>query len=224
MSIRFAQKGINVKLKRNIRILFDIYKKTTFLEFIRTMSGALFRNELIYIYAIDVATLSGIIKEMNRDNDTDGKVIIKKGEIEELEAYCKRANAKAWEFYCHRYDGVDEFFIAKDGDTICCITWIYKKNDPNRFLILGETDALVQYGLTLPQYRGHGLLPAVLQAIAQYLGTQGYRRVYGMILESNRSSIRGTTKAGFVKVGEVRYRKILGMQFSGKHDVSRLSQ
>jgi len=196
-----------------------LFKNSTLADFVGTIKSTLFRNDLIYVFAIDTETMSkDVLKTTTSTGEKDNKVIIKKGEIEELEEFCKRTGANAWEFNCHTFDGVKDFFIAKDADTIQCITWIYKSRDQNRFLMLGDQNALLQYGLTLPEYRGKGLYPSVQRAAVQYLREQGYRKVYVLVHSLNAESQSSQTKAGFCKVGEYRFRKIFGLQVSRKYD------
>ena len=211
------------KIGRAIKLLSDLFKNHTFIDFIKTIKTAIFRNDLIYVFAIDTDALiqNGSGNSLH-GIDADHGVVIKKGDINELNDFCNRTGENAWEFKCYKYDGVKDFFIARDANTIRCITWIYRKDDFNRFLIMGEEDALLQYGLTLPQYRGQRLLPAVLQAIAKYLKNQGCKKVYVLIECRNNASIKGTTRAGFVKVGQMRLIKIFGIQISKKLDVSKI--
>jgi RimJ/RimL family protein N-acetyltransferase len=178
---------------------------------------------MIYVFVRDTETFAkDIVGKTTSRGEKDDKVIIKKGEIDELDEFCKRTGASAWEFNCHKFDGVKDFFIARDDDTIQCITWIYRKADSNRFLVLGKKDALLQFGMTLPEFRGRGLYSATLLAAAKYLGEQGYRRVFGLVECSNQVSIKGFEKAHYVKVAEICLRKVFGIQVSRKLDVSKM--
>lgn len=213
-----------MSMSRIIKLLRYFFKYLTFSGFVSTIKTTLFRNDLIYVFYVDIET----INQANHDNlsyknhSIDG-VIIKKGVIDELDDFCRRTGENAWEFYCHKFDGVKEFFIARDSDTIRHIAWVYKKDDPNRLLILGERDALLQYGLTLPQCRGLGLAPAVQREVMRYLKEQGCKRMYSLVQSRNQSSIRSLKKGGFVQVGKVRLIKIFGFQVSKKLDVSKMS-
>ncbi len=212
---------IEVRINRALKLLVHLFKNQTFSELIVTIKSALFRNELIYIYAVDVdAMTENIAEPIHYGGENNNAVIIKKGEIKELEDFCKSAGETAWEFNCHKYDGVNDFFVATDSNMIRHIAWLYKRHDPNRFMILGERDALLQYGLTLPQFRGQGLAPAVQQAAMRYLKDQGFKRMFSLVKSGNQASIRSLEKGGFVKVGQIRFLKVLGVQFSKKINVS----
>jgi RimJ/RimL family protein N-acetyltransferase len=59
-----------------------------------------------------------------------------------------------------------------------------------------------------------GLYPATLNSIASFLGTRSFRRLFICVKSDNAESISGIEKAGFRRVGEVRLRKMLGIQIS----------
>ncbi len=212
-----------MRITRTMKLLSYLMQNLTFLEFISTIWTTLFRNDLIYVFAVDPYTLMRSTSD-TEDNlcGVDKNVIIRKGEIAELDEYCNRTGASAWEFNCHKFDKVEDFFIARDSDTIQCITWIYKRNDPNRYLILGERDVLLLFSLTLPEYRGRGLYSSLLRSQANYLSKQGFKRIYGLAEHTNSASIRGMQKAGFVKVGNVRLVKLFGIQLSRKLDLTKI--
>ena len=83
-----------------------------------------------------------------------------------------------WEFQCYHYDGVKDFFIVLNNEVLQHISWIYYRNDPNRFIKLGSNEAEIKYCLTLPPFRGQGMYPKVLKTIACYLKEKGYHRVF----------------------------------------------
>ncbi len=215
---------INVRINRLLNLLSHLFKSLSFADFIVTIKSALFRNEMIYVYAVDIKNSTRSVAEpIFYEGKSDSVVIIKKGEIKELDEFRNKANESAWEFNCHRFDGVKDFFIAADASTIRHIAWLYKRQDPNRFVILGEKDALLQYGLTLPQFRGQGLAPAVQHEVMRYLREQGFKRMFSLVKSDNKASIKSLEKGGFSKVGQIRFIKIFGIQVSKKLDVSELN-
>ena len=214
---------MQVRIVRAIEILFHLFKKHKLALLIQTIGSTLFRNDLLNVYAISADLL---IKDnsdyiLQKEGGVES-VLVKKGNIEELDDFCRRKGASAWEFRCHHYDGVKDFFIARDADTIQCITWIYVRADKNRFLVLGENDALLQYGLTLPKFRGNGIYPEVQRAAVRYLLERGYHKVFVLVDQNNSASARSQEKVGFVKISQIRMIKIFGMQVSRKLDVSKL--
>jgi len=213
-----------MRIKRTITLLSYLIKNLTFSQFIGTIKTTLFRNQLIYVLAIDPHNLTRSTSAAeNHVSDSGKKVMIKKGEIEELNEFCSRTGENAWEFNCYNIDGVKDFFIAHDANVIQCIVWIYGKYDPSRLLVLREKDAILQYGLTLSQFRGRGLLPSVEIAAVRHLHRQGFQRVFVTVDSRNKASLRSQEKVGFVKVGEVRLRKVFGLQISRKLDMSQIS-
>lgn len=214
---------MRLRIHRSIKLLSYLFKNLTFSDFVTTIKTTLFRNDLIYVFRINTETIAKDVAETATSHgEKDDKVIIKKGEIEELEDFCKGTGQNAWEFNCNKFDGVKDFFIARDADTIQSVTWIYKRSDRNRFVILGNKDALLQYGLTLPEFRGKGLYPAVQKAAVQYLREQGYQKILVLVDSHNKASQNSQTKAGFCKIGEVRFKKAFGLQISKKLDASTI--
>lgn len=214
---------MRLRIHRSVKLLSYLFKNLTLADFIGTIKATLFKDDLIYVFAIDTETIAeDVVETAASHSERNNKVIIKKGEIEELEDFCKRTGQNAWEFNCNKFDGVKDFFIARDVDTIQSVTWIYKRSDQNRFVILGNKDALLQYGLTLSEFRGKGLYPAVQKAAVQYLREQGYQKVLVLVDSHNKASQNSQAKAGFCKIGEVRFRKVFGLQISNKIDVSTI--
>lgn len=168
----------------------------------------MFRNDPILVFCLDIEKLDDL------DSGDLSDLVVRKGEVSELDRLKMEMKAVPWEFSCHEYDGVKDFFVGCDGSKIVSIVWVYYKDDPNRLLKLGSRDVEVKYGLTLPEYRGRGLLPRILRAQAGYLKERGIRCMYACIHEQNRASIRGTMKAGFKLVGRCRLVKLFGVHVS----------
>ncbi len=61
---------------------------------------------------------------------------------------------------------------------------------------------------TLPPFRGRGLYPALLRAIARDLAAEGFERVWVAARADNAPSLRGFEKAGYVHVADIRYLRI----------------
>ncbi len=190
---------------RLLRVARSQLHSLSFAEFLAAAGRSLFRNDPILVY----------VKELDRpDAAQRGRVRIEKGCIEELEATASALDRPPWEFQCHRYDGVSDFFVVKSGTVFQHISWIYYWNDPNRILSLGKEDAEVKYCLTLPAFRGRGLYPATLRSIASFLRKRSFRRLFICVHRDNAPSIAGIEKAGFSREAEIRLRKALGIQIS----------
>ena len=212
-----------MKFTRAIRLLSYFGKNLTVSDSLGTLRKALFRNDLMFVYCLEMrgSNPACLSMETEKEEGRNG-VEIEKGGIAELEEFCARTGATAWEFNRHKFDGVKDFFVARGVDMIQSISWIYRRSDPNRFLILGERHALLQYGLTLPQFRGRGLYTAVQKAAAEYLYEQGVNTVFVLVESRNKASQRSQEKAGFVKVREMHLKKVLGVQVSRKLHASRI--
>lgn len=70
---------------------------------------------------------------------------------------------------------------------------------------IGPTEAYVWDCATLPAFRGRGLYPALLAAIARELADEGVARVWIAARADNAASLRGLEKAGYRRVADIRY-------------------
>lgn len=105
------------------------------------------------------------------------------------------------EFFCDRFHKVGTCCIAKFHGVPAYIHWIYFPGDFSRFLKLGRDCAEINYVLTLPQYRGHGISAAAFSHSLQSLKKQGIRSVFAVVHEENIASLKSFLRAGFLDVG-----------------------
>lgn len=70
---------------------------------------------------------------------------------------------------------------------------------------VGPSEAYIWDCATLPAFRGRGLYPALLGAIARELVGEGVARVWIAARADNAASLRGLEKAGYRRVADIRY-------------------
>ena len=196
---------------RPIRIFFLQFHHLSFSRFILLFIKALFKSERILIY------LKEFDEEMNSNNSGDFSNVITKGELGELRSIRDNTEAPLWEFCCDVYDQVNDFFIAKNNNTISHISWIYYNKNPNRLIRLDSDEAEIKYCLTLSSYRGRGLYPAALTKMQGYLQKNGYKRVFICVKEGNIPSIKGIEKANFKFIAKFHLLKVMGIQINKKY-------
>jgi ribosomal protein S18 acetylase RimI-like enzyme len=106
----------------------------------------------------------------------------------------------------HDRFGIEECYLAYCRDKIAHLAWIYypdqAKKHPTPFRILRPGEAAIANCVTLPEFRGRGIYPAVVRNLLQELRKQGYRRCYMYIERENIASQRGVSKIGFTPVGK----------------------
>jgi GNAT superfamily N-acetyltransferase len=193
---------------RSLKIAASNFRMLSPGQFARLFAEWAYQDYPVLIYALE--ELPGCIDE---SEGGDG-IEICKGDIAELDAVHSPGGLVPWEFQCHCFDGVRDFFVAKHSTGIRHISWIYYQGHPNKIVKLGRWDAEVKYSLTLPGFRGRGLFPRVLTAAAEYLHGKGFHRVCIGVREDNPASIRGIEKAGFKPVGRICLRKAAGVRLS----------
>lgn len=201
---------------RNFRILKNQAKGLSCGQCFNLLKTVLFVNKTIEVYSQILFGSTANVHAL-----LDGATI-EKGDISILSLEEQKMVPLPWEYQCHKYDAVKDFFIVKGAEGIRHISWIYLHNQRNRILSLAEDEAEIKFSLTLPNYRGQGLYPKVLCAIMDHLYSTGIKRVFICAERNNLASIRGIEKAGFKKAGEVRLRKILGVQVSSRLDTKRI--
>ncbi len=73
---------------------------------------------------------------------------------------------------------------------------------------VGPREAYIWDCATLPAWRGRGLYPSLLRAIARDLAAEGFEWVWIAAVVDNAPSLRGFVKAGYARIGTVRYVRI----------------
>lgn len=195
-------------MSRIIKILLTQFHQLSISEFLMLILKNVYQSDPLLIYTYN---LKHFTKEASTElTDYD----VSKGTLTDLETVKKPINPIPWEFQCNIFDKVTDFFVAKDSNGIKCICWIYYSEDHNRILKLGPNEAEIKFCLTLPEARGKGLYPAVINAILKYLKDNGLANVYMCVHKDNKSSIRGIEKAGFERVSALSFCKLLGFQIS----------
>ena len=201
---------------RNLRILKNQAKGLSWRRCFNLLKTALFVNKLINVYSQNLPRTSADVHA-----HLDGATI-EKGNIDTLALEQHKMASMPWEFQCHKYDKVEDFFVVRDSEGIQHISWVYFYHHNNRILSISDQEAEIKFCLTLPKYRGRGLYPKVLCAIMDYLDSIGINRVFICAEQNNHPSIQGIEKSGFKKTGEVRLRKFMGIQISSRLNTKRI--
>jgi ribosomal protein S18 acetylase RimI-like enzyme len=203
-------------MSRISNILLTQFRQLSITEFIKLIFMNVYKSDPLIIYSYNLRNIS---------NDAPSELIgydISKGTITDLEDAKRSVNPLPWEFQCNFFDNITDFFIAKNSNGIQHISWIYYAEDHNRILKLGTSDAEIKFCLTLPEARGKGLYPKVINAILGYLRDKGMTHVFMCVHKDNTSSIRGIEKAGFERVAALTLRKVLGLQVSKRFVTSEV--
>jgi hypothetical protein len=102
----------------------------------------------------------------------------------------------------------NRFFVGADGDRQCyfCVVSTGGFTVAQRFRVSFDTaaEAYVSNCCTAATYRGRGIFPAALRALASALSREGKTALYGYVEAENDQSAAGVRKAGFVSVAEAR--------------------
>jgi ribosomal protein S18 acetylase RimI-like enzyme len=106
----------------------------------------------------------------------------------------------------HDRYGIDECHLAFSQGAIAHLAWVYYPHElskhPTPFRILRRDEAAIANCVTIREFRGKGVYPAVIRALLEDLKQQGYRYCYMYIEVRNTASVRGVSKLGFAPVGK----------------------
>ena len=144
---------------------------------------------------------NNLLRELPKHNlDQDYRVV--KPSLEELDRIRKGLELPR-EFYYDQIYHAKTCYLAFKGDELAYIHWVLFKGDYNRFLILGDGVAELNYNTTLKKFRGNKLMAKMLAYICEDLKKEGYSKAMGVIHELNPPSIQAAESVGFKKVGKI---------------------
>lgn len=198
-------------------VLRDSFRTMSVSEFAGFLRLLLFRDDEILIYCRS-------LQDQERASPGRSNALVVKGQPAHLASERDVRHPIPWELQCDIYDGVRDFFVYRENGRLGHISWLYYRGDPNRILRLEDGECEVKFCLTFPEFRGKGLYPAALRVIQQYLKEHGSQRCFICVKADNTASIRGIEKAGFLRVGSTRLRKVLGVQVSRPKATRQLVQ
>jgi GNAT superfamily N-acetyltransferase len=137
------------------------------------------------------------------DNPLDEDFKVLKPTLEELEEL-RQGKVLPREFYYDQIHGVAKCYVALCGGEIAYIHWIYTKWDFNRFLVLSDGVAELNYNTTLKQFQGRRLMAKMLSYILRDLGSDGYTLALGVLNAKNPPAFKAVVRAGFYEITRIR--------------------
>jgi hypothetical protein len=182
------------------------FKKTAYHHY---GGGFLSLFKLLYFSVINLNTFILVGTELDRELPPyhfDPEFRIIKPTLEEL-GKLREGKDLPREFYYDQIHGVKRCYLVLCKNEIAYIHWVYFKGDYNRFLVLREGVAELNYNTTLPNFRGKGLMGNMVAYISRDLQKEGYKMAVGLTHENNIASIKSTQKAGW---GELRRIRTIG--------------
>jgi RimJ/RimL family protein N-acetyltransferase len=132
-------------------------------------------------------------------------ILIKQISLEQLREIRQNYPKLPEEFFCDIFEGSKTCFVGFVGEKAAHIMWVFFANEGSRFFNLGEREAEINYGVTLPEFRGLHLYPLTVRSISHWLRENQYKWLYGAIHDKNVNAINAIRKCGFEKIGEIRH-------------------
>jgi len=190
-------------LKTKILLTVSNFRKTAYHHYGNNHSSII---KFIYYSLINVNTFIVVGIDLDGElpayNLEEGFEVIKPT-IEELDKL-RGGKDLPREFYYDQIHGIKNCFIALYENEVAYIHWIYVKGDPNRFLILSDGVAELNYNTALPKFRGKRLQSKMLGYIFEDLRKRGFKEAVGVINEKNPPAIKGAKRAGMEEIGRIR--------------------
>lgn len=109
------------------------------------------------------------------------------------------------EFYQDEIDGVEMCSVVRAGDEVAGLIWIYRTEDASRLFRLRETEAELNNGFVLPEFRGRGAFKVSIVKACEWLRDQDCRVVYAMVHTDNHPSKAAFEGVGFKSIATVRH-------------------
>ncbi len=157
---------------------------------------SIFRFNTFYLLGIN------LLNDLPPHN-LDNYYRVVKPSLEELEKI-REGKELPREFYYDRIFNIKTCYLAFKEDELAYIHWVLFKGDYNRFLILGDKVAELNYNTTLKKFRGDKLMGKMVAYICEDLKKSGFNKAVGVAHESNLPSIKATEIAGWQRMGVIR--------------------
>jgi len=193
---------MSMLLKKLIVTIKDL-KKTAYhhygnnpISLLKFIYYSLIRVNTFYVYEND---LTQELPELNIESEF--KVL--KPNLEEL-SRMREGKDLPREFYYDEIFNARTCYLVLCGDELAKIYWVLFKGDYNRFLLLSDGVAELNYNTTLPKFRGKQLMARMIVYISQDLKKAGYKKLMGVIHEFNPPAIRAIEKAGFKRIARIK--------------------
>ncbi len=132
-------------------------------------------------------------------------ILIKQISLQQLKEIRQNYPKLPEEFFCDIFEGGKTCFVGFVDGKVAHIMWVFFHKDRSRFFNLKEKEAEINYGVTLPEFRGLNLYPLTVKSISNWLKENQYKWLYGAIHDKNVNAINAIAKCGFQKIGEIRH-------------------
>lgn len=106
-------------------------------------------------------------------------------------------------------------YVVEDAGTVLHASWVTTTaawtREIRSFVCVQPGDAYVFESFTAPAARGRGVYPFALESVCRALAAEDIGGLWIAVEHSNEPSMRAVRKAGFEQVGEIAYRRRLGV-------------
>lgn len=173
----------------------------------RAMSSIL-RREKIFVFK---KTLADADFEIKAKVEVDVRVV-QRDDFPKIAEKLKKFEIRAQE----RFEMGHTCIVAEVHDDIVHFKWVAFKEsyvgELERKIRISPDSAYVYSGYTVPEYRGLGISPKVMEKTLQHLSEMGIKKVYACVRHNNFPMLRVKQKETFRKIGTITYTRIFKLR------------
>lgn len=137
-----------------------------------------------------------------RELDPEYTVII--DDLSVLDKLRKERDDLPREFYVDKTHGGKKFHLVLLDSEPVYIHWLFGKGEFSKFCdIQDEKTVELQFGYTMPKFRGKRIMAKAMNYTCQDLRLKGYKRVVNVVSEGNVNVIKGMRFTGLTPIAHV---------------------
>lgn len=184
-------------LKKKLQEFLYYYKKKGIKDTAKRISARYTRILKFRINAIDLDyNFNG------RELDPEYTVII--DDLSVLDKLRKERDDLPREFYVDKTHGGKKFHLVLLDSEPVYIHWLFGKGEFSKFCdIQDEKTVELQFGYTMPKFRGKRIMAKAMNYTCQDLRLKGYKRVVNVVSEGNVNVIKGMRFTGLTPIAHV---------------------
>ncbi|MDZ7833622.1 MAG: hypothetical protein U5L07_17890 [Desulfobacterales bacterium] len=184
-------------MKKKLQEFLYYYKKKGIKDTAKRISARYTRILKFRINAIDLDyNFNG------RELDPEYTVII--DDLSVLDKLRKERDDLPREFYVDKTHGGKKFHLVLLDSEPVYIHWLFGKGEFSKFCdIQDEKTVELQFGYTMPKFRGKRIMAKAMNYTCQDLRLKGYKRVVNVVSEGNVNVIKGMRFTGLTPIAHV---------------------
>jgi len=181
-----------------LKEIYYFYKKKGLADTLRRLRSRIFS---VTTFRVNICELNSECEGITVDPEY--KIII--DDLAALDQLRSEVEGLPREFYIDRTHKAKRFYLLVHGKEPAFIHWVFGKGEYSRFCkIQDDVTVELQYGYTMPSFRGKRLVAKALNYTCNDLRKKGFKRVINVVSEGNVSCHRGMEFSGLKEYTKVK--------------------